>query len=93
MDLREPLSRLKNKIKHRLTGSKRKPGKMEADAGGERVDATGSLPRPEPHIVASGGHDQEGSRANAVGGHVSSTNRPPQPDEPDSVPGDENERD
>jgi hypothetical protein len=49
--------------------------------------------RPEPHTVASDGHDQEWSRANAVGGHVSSTNRPPQPDEPESAPGGESEHD
>jgi hypothetical protein len=49
--------------------------------------------QPEPHTAASDGHDQEGSKANAVGGHVSSTNRPPQPDEPESAPGDEGEHD
>jgi hypothetical protein len=65
----------------------------QADAGGERVDAMGSLPRPGPCIVASGGHDQEASRTNAVRGHVSSTNQPPQPDEPEPVPGDESKRD
>ena len=86
MDMREPFSKLKKKIKHRLTGSKHKPGGTQTDAGGKRVDATGSLPRPEPHVVVGGGHDQEGSGANVVGGHVFSTNQPPQPDEPVPVP-------
>jgi hypothetical protein len=86
MDVREPFSRLKKKIKHRLTGSKHKPGGTQTGADGERLDATGSFSRPEPHVVVGGGHDQEGSGANVVGGHVFSTNQPPQPDEPEPVP-------
>ena len=46
------LSKLKKKLKPRLPGSKHKPIKTGTDAGGERVDPTGSLPRPEPHVVA-----------------------------------------
>ena len=61
MDVREPFSRLKKKIKHRLTGSKHKSDRTEADAGEERADATGSLPRPESHVVTGSGHsDAEG---------------------------------
>jgi hypothetical protein len=64
MDIREPFSRLKKKIKHRIAGSKHKSDRTEVDAGGERADATGSLPRPEPHVVMSSGHPDVG---NAVG--------------------------
>jgi hypothetical protein len=61
MDVREPFSRLKKKIKHRLTGSKHKSDRTEADARGGKADATGSLPRPESHVVTGSGHtDAEG---------------------------------
>ena len=61
MDIRKPFSRLKKKIKHRLTGSKHKSDRTEADVDGERSDATGSLSRPESHVVMGSGHsDAEG---------------------------------
>jgi hypothetical protein len=61
MDVREPFSKLKKKIKHRLTGKKPKSDRTETDAGEERADATGSLPRPESHVVTGGSHpDVEG---------------------------------
>ena len=56
MDVRESFSRLKKKVKHRLTGSKHKSGKTGGDTCGERVDATGSLLRPEHRVVTGGGH-------------------------------------
>jgi hypothetical protein len=62
------LSKLKKKIEHRLAGGKHKPGKTAADAGGERVDATGSLPRPGPHGMGSGSHGQGGDGTNVVRG-------------------------
>jgi len=80
-DIRESLSRLKGKLKHPLRRSKRR---TEADARGERADSPSSLPRPEPHVVAGGGHDRG---ANTDGRQVSPTDRPPQPDEPGPVPG------
>jgi hypothetical protein len=61
MDVREPFSRLKKKIKHRLTRKKPKSDRTEADTGGERSDASGSLSRPESHVVTGSGHpDAEG---------------------------------
>jgi hypothetical protein len=33
-----------------------KQDRTGVDVGGERVDATGSLPQPEPHVVAGDGH-------------------------------------
>ena len=85
MDFRDSFSRLKKKVKHRLTGRKPKPNETGADVGGERVDSTGSLPGAEPHVVAGGSHDQEGDGATGDGGQVISTVRLPQPDEPSSV--------
>ena len=49
------LSKLKKKLKPRLPGSKHKPDKTGTGADGERVDPTGSLPRPGPQVVAGGG--------------------------------------
>lgn len=69
MDFQKSFSKLKEKVKHRLAGKKRKPGGTGADAVGERADPAGPLPRPEPHVVAGGG----------------SAVRPPQPDEPGPV--------
>jgi hypothetical protein len=50
------LSKLKKKLKSRLPEGKHKPDGTGADADGERVDATGSIPQPEPHVVADGDH-------------------------------------
>jgi len=58
---------MKKKIKHGLTGSKRKPDRTGADARGERTDSTGSLPRPEPRVITDGGHDRGGNGANTGG--------------------------
>ena len=80
------LSKLKKKVKHRLAGSKHGPDRTETDAGGERVGATGSLPQPGPHVVASGDHDQEGGEANAVGEQVLPSNRPSRLSGPEPVP-------
>jgi hypothetical protein len=61
MDVREPFSRLKKGIKHRLTGKKPKSDTPEANAGEERADTSGLLPRPESHVVTGSGHpDVEG---------------------------------
>ena len=78
-------SKLKKKVKRQLAGSKHKPEKTGADTGGEGTDATGSLPRPEPHVVVGGGRDQGGSGVNTVGEQVFSANR--RPSEPEPVPG------
>ena len=86
MEFRDSFSRLKKKVKHRLTGNKPKPNKTGADVGGQRVDSTGSRPGSEHRFVAGGGHDQEGSGANADESQVISTILLPQLDEPSSVP-------
>ena len=79
MEFRDSFSKLKKKVKHRLTGGKPKPDKTEADP-------TDSHSGSEPHVVAGGGHDQEGKELNVDGGQVLLAIRLPQPDDPDSVP-------
>ena len=64
-DIRGSLSKLKKDIKHRLTGSKRKADKTQAVGRGERDDSSGSLPQPEPHVVAGSGREREGNETNA----------------------------
>ena len=86
MGIRDSFSRLKKKLKHPLTGKKRKSDKTGADAGGEWVDSASSLSRLEPPVVAGGSHAREDNGANADERQVSSTDQTPQPDEPESVP-------
>lgn len=87
MDMRAPFSKLKKKIKHRLTGRKSNPDKQGADKA--RLDPTGSPRGPGPHVVAGGSHDQEGDGSDVGGPEVHSTILPPQPDEPGRAPADE----
>ena len=60
-------------------GKKRKPNRIGADAGGERVDP-GSLSPPESPVVVGGSHDREDNEANANERQVSLTDQPPQPE-------------
>jgi len=78
-DIRASLSRTKKKYKQRLAGKKRQPD-------GTGVDTTSSLPQSEPHVVADEGHDQEGDGADAAEEPFFSTDRPPQPGRPESMP-------
>jgi len=80
MEFRDSFSKLKKKVKHRLKGSKPKPAQTGVDVGGSKVDPMGSLPGAVPHVVAGGGHDQEGSGTNVDGGQVLSTIRLARPD-------------
>jgi len=85
-DIRGSLSKMKKKLNHRLTGRKRKQDGTGADPSREGTDSTGSFPQPELPVVADESCDREGDRASAVGEPVFSTDRPPQPDGPESVP-------
>ena len=76
MDLRNPLSKLKNKFKCSKTGRKQKPNET-GDPGGGRGDLAGSLPQLDPHLLAGGGYNQEDGRAKKNGWQVRSTNQPP----------------
>jgi hypothetical protein len=86
MEFRDSFSRLKKKVKYRITGRKPEPNKSGADVGGERVDSAGSRSGSVPHVVAGGSHDQEGEGSSEDGGRVLSTIRLPQPGEPGPVP-------
>jgi len=77
MDIRKPFSKLKKKLKHKLTGRKRESDGMGIGSDRERSDLTSSLPRPE-HNVAAGGSEAD---------------RPPQPNNPGSMPSAESETD
>jgi len=85
-DIRGSFSKIKKKLKHRLTGGKRKRDGTGANSGGETTDSMSLLPQSEPHVVAGGSHDREGDRANVAGEQVFLTDPPPQPVEPESVP-------
>ena len=92
-EIRGSVSRLKKKLKHQLTGSKRESGGTGAGVYGESVDPAGPLPQAEPPFVAGGHHDRDENVANADGWRVSPTDRPQQPDEPESVPAHGSEND
>ena len=81
MGLRDSLSELKGKFKHKLAWSSRKSDRTGAGASEERVEQAGPPLRPGPRVVAGGGRDEE-NRANTDG----QSGRPPQPDQPDFVP-------
>jgi len=83
MDFGDSFSKLKKKVKHRLTERKHKSGRKEADADGEVIDPAGSLLRPEPHVVAGGGG---GSGGDADERQTCLTDPSPQQGKPEPVP-------
>jgi len=91
--MRSSFSKLKKKLKHPLEGNKRKSDRTGSHADGERAGLSDSSSQLGPHVVAGGGHDQEGRSADTIGRQVHSEGRPPQP-EPEhmSVAGNENEQ-
>ena len=84
-DIRASLSKMKKKAKHLLTGKKRKPDGTATNPG-EGINPASSVPQPEPHVVVGESYDGEGDTAGAAGEPVFSTDQPPQPDGPESVP-------
>ena len=64
-DIRGSISRLKKDIKHRLSGSKHKGDRSGTGGRVERVEGSGSLPRPEVGVATSGTHGQEGNVSDA----------------------------
>jgi len=85
-DIRSSLSKTKKKLKQRLTGRKRKPDGTGANPGEEGADSTSSLPQPGPHVVSDESHARDGDGAKAAGEQAFSTDPPPHPDGPESVP-------
>jgi len=84
-DIRGSLSKMKKKAKRLLTGKKRKPDGTATNPG-EGFNPASSVPQPEPHVVVGESYDGEGDKADAAGEPVFSTDQPPQPDGPESVP-------
>jgi len=70
MNIQEPFSKLKKKLKHKLAGGRQKSDGIGIGSDGERADPTSSLPRPESRVAVGGGR----------------AGRPPQPDDPGSEP-------
>ena len=89
MGIQDSLSGLKEKIKLKLPGKKRKPSDTGAGALGEGDDPANSLPQPVPHVVADGGHDGGEGGSNADGYQVGSTDQLPRPDELESASNDQ----
>ena len=92
-EIRGSFSRLKKKLKHRLTGSKREPGRTGAGEHGESINPAGPHTRAESPVVAGGRRDRGGDGANVDGRRARSTDRPQQPDEPESAPASGSEND
>ena len=79
-------SRSKKKLKHLLTGRKKKSGGTgPSETGGANVGSAGLVSQPVPYIVVSGTHDLEDDGASA-GGRQGSMDQLPQKDEPEPVP-------
>jgi len=74
--IRDSFSGMKKKLKHRLTGRKRKPDGTAANPDGE----TSFLPQPEHHAVEGESHGREEDGADVAGERVFLMDRPPQPE-------------
>ena len=81
MDVRNSLSRLKEKLKLKSRGGKLKQDSAGPGTDGEGIDPAGSLPLPVPYAVA-GGSDVDGRQ-------VRSTDRLPQPGKPEFASNDQ----
>ena len=86
----DSLSRKGRKLKNRLRGKKHKMDRTGADTAGEITGSSGSLLRPEPHVVA-GGHDGEGERTSTDIQQDRSRDQSPHP-EPVSAGGSDDAR-
>jgi hypothetical protein len=89
MESRNPFSRLKKRVKNRLTGKKADSDKPGDDDGGTRREPTDPLPQQEQHMVADSSRRGEGDRYDAGGNQVRLADRPLRPDEPVLSPADE----
>ena len=63
-DLRDPLSKFKKDIKHRLRRREPKADKPGPGGREESVGPSSSLPQPEPQVSTSGGREREGGGPN-----------------------------
>jgi len=67
MGFRDSFLRPFKKLKRRLGGGSRKPGRGEAGIAGERVNPAGSVPQSVPHVIAEDMHGREGDRTDVEG--------------------------
>jgi len=65
-DMRNSLSKMKKRVKQRLTGRKRKPDETGANPSGGGADSTTPLPPPDLHIAAGKSRDRRGDGPNAA---------------------------
>jgi len=71
-DIRDSFSGMKKKLKHRLTGRKRKPDGTAANPDGE----TRLLPQPEHHVAEGESHGRGEDGADVAGERVFLMDRP-----------------
>ena len=71
MNFRNPFSALKKKLKRQLAGGRNGPERPAANAGGERVDLTGSPAQQESHAETEDERGREVSGATEQGTEVS----------------------
>lgn len=89
MESRNPFSKLKKRVKNRLTGKKAIPDETGEDAGGTTLEPTDPLPRPEAHTVEDDNRQGGGNKDDTGGNQVGSVDKPLGPDEPRLVSVDE----
>jgi len=78
-DILDSLSKKGRKFKHLLKGKGHKSDSTGANTTGESAGSSGSLLRPEPHVVA-GGRDGEGKRTSTDVQQDRSRDGSPQPE-------------
>ena len=86
MGIRDSFSRLKKKVKDKVSRKKHKQATTGADFGGGRVDQAGSLSGALPDIVAGNGLNQEDTGSDTDGRQAQSMDTAPTPDVPELVP-------
>jgi len=93
-DMRDSLSKMKKRVKQRLTGRKRKPDETGANPSGGGADSTTWLPPPDLPVVAGKSRDRRGDGRSAAEEQHFSTDRPLQSGGPESgpVPGSNNDQ-
>jgi len=89
-DIFDSFSKKGRKLKDRLRGKKHKPDRTGADTTGEIAGSSGSVLRPEPHVVV-GGRDGDGDRTSTDTQQDCSRDQSPQP-EPMSAGGSDDAR-
>lgn len=87
MSSRKFFSELKKKLKRRSARGGHEPETGGINTDTESVGGTSSLPQPEPHQIAQGGHNhpQPATGSNVDGGRIGPTDPLPHSDDPGST--------